>query len=345
MAMTTNETMADFEHRFCVAPMMARTDRHCRYLMRLLSKRSLLYTEMITCKALIHGDRERLLRFDPIEQPLALQLGSNIPKELEICANFAKDVGYQEINLNIGCPSARTLSGGIGVSMMKDAKNSAECVRGISNAGALVSVKSRIGVDEYDSYEFLLDFAGRIWEAGCSILIVHARKAWLKGLNPKQNRHLPPLDYERVYQLKRDLPQLKIIINGGINSIDECLVHLNYVDGVMLGRSAYARPLMLNAVDKQLYGDNNDAIDWQQLWSQLLAYAQRPENHNLHQLLRHTFGLFKARAHSGAARRTLSRVRTLEELGNFIEQHINNDNNGMADSNRSDLGSLKAVSL
>lgn len=309
-------------HRFCVAPMMARTDRHCRFFMRLLSKHAVLYTEMISCRALLHGDARRLLDFDASEYPLALQLGGSTARELAHCAQLGRRAGYPEINLNVGCPSARTGACGIGASMMRHPGHVAECVRAMDPSQALVSVKCRIGVDELDSESFLAEFATRVWEAGCGLLIVHARKALLNGLSPKQNRSIPELNYERVYQLKRCLPQLAIVINGGIDSIDACKEHLERVDGVMLGRAAYSNPMLLNAVDRELYGDDNArAHTPDSVLRALLRYAKRERNSNntpIHKVLRHTPGLYKNVPNARHARRALVAVRAAQQLEELL---------------------------
>lgn len=244
---------------FAVAPMMEWTDRHFRYLARLMSRQTLLYTEMITSSALVHGDRERFLQFNPCEHPIALQLGGSDPRDMASSANWGEEAGYDEININVGCPSDRVQSGKFGVCLMKEPQLVAECVTAMRNESSLpITVKCRIGVDEFDSYEFLIEFIQAIADSGCHTFIVHARKAWLKGLNPKQNREVPELDYQRVYDLKKEFPELKIIINGGIDSIEQVKQHLNHVDGVMIGRYAYKQPKFLLQVDHQLFGKPQD---------------------------------------------------------------------------------------
>lgn len=235
--------------------MMEWTDRHFRYLARLMSSETLLYTEMITCNALVHGDRERFLHFNPSEHPIALQLGGSDPHDMAASAKWGEEAGYDEININVGCPSDRVQSGKFGVCLMKEPHLVAACVAAMRNASSLpITVKCRIGVDEFDNYEFLTEFIQTIADAGCNTFIVHARKAWLKGLNPKQNRELPELDYQRVYNLKNDFPELKIIINGGIDSIEQVKLHFNHVDGVMIGRHAYRQPKFLLQIDHELFG-------------------------------------------------------------------------------------------
>lgn len=243
-------------HRLCIAPMMEWTDRHYRYLVRLMTKHTRLYTEMVTTGALVHGDRDRFLQFNEAEHPIALQLGGSNPSEMAESAKWGEEAGYDEININVGCPSDRVQAGKFGVCLMRESQLVSECIQAMqSQINIPVTVKCRIGVDEDDSYEFLCEFVNSINNVGCATLIVHARKAWLKGLNPKQNREIPPLDYHRVYQLKSDNPNLKVVINGGINTIEEVKQHLNYVDGVMIGRQAYQHPEFLLNVDKEIYGD------------------------------------------------------------------------------------------
>ncbi len=226
--------------------MMAYTDRHYRVLMRLITRRALLYTEMVTTGSLIHGDGARHLHFSPIERPLALQLGGAAPRDLAICARMAENLEYDEVNLNVGCPSDRVHSGQFGACLMKTPSLVGECVSAMREAVKLpVTVKTRIGVDHEDSYEALTGFIATVKAAGCQTFIIHARKAWLKGLSPRQNRTVPPLRYDVVYQLKRDFPELEIIINGGIKTLEEVGTHLREVDGVMIGREAYDNPFLL----------------------------------------------------------------------------------------------------
>jgi len=243
------------EHRLCVAPMMDRTDRHCRLLLRLLAPHARLYTEMLTARAVVAGDRERLLRFDAREHPVALQLGGSEPAELALAARVGADEGYDEINLNIGCPSDRVQAGCFGAALMREPERVADCVTAMRAAVSVpVTVKTRLGVDHDDSYEFLHKFAATIVAAGCRTLIVHARKAWLTGLSPKQNREVPPLDYGRVHRLKRDFPQTEIVINGGLTDAATAKGELAHVDGIMLGRAAYHEPMLLAEIDELLWG-------------------------------------------------------------------------------------------
>ena len=234
------------EHRLCVAPMMDWTDRHCRYFLRQVSGSARLYTEMITTGALIHGDVERHLAFSPQEHPVAVQLGGSDPHELSTCAKLAEQYGYDEINLNIGCPSERVQKGAFGACLMAEPQLVAQCVSAIRNEVKIpVTVKHRIGIDHVETYEFVRDFVTTVAQAGCSTFIVHARNAVLKGLSPKENREIPPLKYDYVYRLKAEFPELAIVINGGINTWTDITTHLAYVDGAMLGRAAYHNPWLL----------------------------------------------------------------------------------------------------
>ncbi|RPI63030.1 MAG: tRNA dihydrouridine(20/20a) synthase DusA, partial [Lysobacterales bacterium] len=227
------------DRRLSVAPMMDRTDRHLRYLLRLLAPHARLYTEMITARALVRGDAERLLRFDAAEHPVALQLGGSEPGELAKAARLGEDAGYDEINLNVGCPSDRVQAGCFGAALMLEPKRVADCVRAMRAAVAVpVTVKTRLGVDHHDSYEFVRDFVGEVAAAGCATFIVHARKAWLSGLSPRENREIPPLDYARVHRLKRELPELTVVINGGFVTLEDSVAQLAQLDGVMIGRAA-----------------------------------------------------------------------------------------------------------
>ncbi len=240
--------------RVSVAPMLDWTDRHCRYFHRLLSKRALLYTEMVTTGALMHGDAARHLAFNPDEHPVALQLGGSEPTDLAHCARLAQQWGYDEVNLNCGCPSERVQRGAFGACLMQEPGLVADGVKAMVDAVDIpVTVKHRIGIDQVDSYDFVRDFVGEVNRAGCQTFIVHARNAWLKGLSPKDNREVPPLRYERVYQLKRDFPGLTIVLNGGVTTSEQVAQHLAQVDGVMLGREAYHNPWWLSQWDAQFF--------------------------------------------------------------------------------------------
>ena len=249
-SMSPTPRLAPSPHRFCVAPMMGCTDRHGRYLLRLLSRRARLYTEMIPVGALLHGDAERALRFDAAEHPVAIQLGGSDPADLARCARLAEWTGYDEVNLNVGCPSPRVQRGCFGAALIARPSLVADCVAAMRDAASIpVTVKTRIGIDDLDSYARFRDFAGAVAEAGCSTLIVHARKAWLSGLSPRQNREVPPLRHDRVYRLKHEMPDLEIVLNGGITTLEEAGTALRRVDGVMLGRAAWHDLWLLAEVD------------------------------------------------------------------------------------------------
>lgn len=255
--------------------MMAYTDTHARVLMRLLSRDAWLYTEMVTAAAVMHGDRQRLIGFDESEHPVALQLGGCDPVQMAQAAVIAEQFGYDEVNINVGCPSERVRSGAFGAALMAQPETVAQCVRAMRQSADLpVTVKTRIGIDHQDSYAFLCDFAGAVTQAGCDTLIVHARKAWLQGLSPKQNREIPPLHYDVVYRLKRDFPDLELIINGGITTLDEVDAHLERVDGVMLGRAAYHNVFLLADVDERVYGRVGTAPRREAAVQAYIAYAE-----------------------------------------------------------------------
>lgn len=259
-----------------VAPMMDRSDRHFRRLMRLISRRTLLYTEMVTCPAVLNGDRELLLGFDEDEHPLALQLGGDDPETLARCAVIARARGYDEINLNVGCPSDRVQSGNFGACLMREPSRVAACVAAMRDAVDLpITVKHRIGVDELDRYEDMVHFVETVAQAGCDRFSVHARKAWLHGLSPKQNRTVPPLRYADVHRLARELPQLSIEINGGIQTIPDVLAQLEHVDAVMIGRAAWDNPWMFARADREVFGDDAAAPNQAQVVSEYLAYVER----------------------------------------------------------------------
>ncbi len=294
---------------FCVAPMMEWTDRHCRTFLRLISRHALLYTEMVTAAAVVRGDRERLLGFDPFEQPVALQLGGSDPDELARAARLGAETGYREINLNVGCPSDRVRSGRFGACLMAEPDLVARCVAAMRRAVDVpVTVKCRIGIDDQDSEEDLNRFVSAVAQGGCAALIVHARKAWLKGLSPKQNREVPPLDYGRVYRLKRTFPGLEIIINGGIETLDQAAAHLTHVDGVMLGRAAYQHPYLLADVDRRFFGSSAPAPSREAVIDAFAAYAARQLERGvrLHQMTRHVLGLYHSQPGARAFRRHLS---------------------------------------
>lgn len=301
--------MNQLNRKFTVAPMLDWTDRHCRYFHRLLTKQAVLYTEMVTTGAILHGDRDRHLRFNPQEHPLALQLGGSEPQELAECARIAADYGYDEVNINVGCPSERVQKGAFGACLMAEPNLIAECVEAMRSAVPIpVTVKNRIGIDDQDDYAGLHQFVSTVAQAGCQTFIIHARKAWLKGLSPKENREIPPLRYELVYQIKQEFPQLEIIINGGITTLAQCQQHLQHVDGVMVGREAYHNPWMLAQVDPLLYGVDAPCTDRKAVLEELLVYvqAQMEAGVPLNHISRHILGLFQGLPGARGWRRHIS---------------------------------------
>lgn len=296
-------------HRFCVAPMLDCTDKHARYFMRLMTRHALLYTEMITVPALIHGDTEKLLAYNKKENPLALQLGGSDPIGLAQCARYAEALGYDEVNLNVGCPSDRVQSGAFGACLMAVPALVAECVAAMKEAVNIpVTIKHRMGIDDADSYAELCEFVDVVAGSGCETFIVHARKAWLSGLNPKQNREIPPLQYADVYQLKKDFPDLTIIINGGIKLLSETTEHLQHVDGVMLGREPYHNPYMLSQVDEMLFNEARNTLKPHDVLTSYLPYMeeQLAQGVRLHQMTRHVLGLFHGMPNARLWRRKIS---------------------------------------
>lgn len=289
---------------FAVAPMLDWTDRHCRYFLRLLSSRATLYSEMVTTGALIHGDRERFLEFNDCENPLVLQLGGSVPQEMAQCARMAQDWGYDEVNINIGCPSDRVQNNMIGACLMAHPQRVADCVDAMRQTVDIpVTVKHRIGINGRDSFQALVDFVGTVAEAGCEHFIVHARIAILEGLSPKENRHIPPLRYEVVAQLKQEFPHLQMTLNGGIKTLDECEEHLQTFEGVMLGREVYSNPWLLSEVDQRLYQDNTAApISRSEVMLKLRAYieSQVAQGVKVTHITRHILGL--AQGFPGARR-------------------------------------------
>lgn len=304
--------------RLSVAPMMDWTDRHCRMFHRQITRHTWLYTEMVTSGALLFGDVPRHLHFNDEEHPVALQLGGSDPADLAKCAQLGEKWGYDEINLNCGCPSERVQKGAFGACLMAEAPLVADCVKAMRDAVSIdVTVKHRIGIDEVTSYDFVRDFVGTIADAGCSTFIVHARNAILKGLSPKENREIPPLKYDYAYQLKRDFPRLEIIINGGIKTLDEIDLHLQYVDGVMLGREAYHNPYLMAAFDARYYGDASEPRSRLQVLETMLPYirAQLERYGNaglkMNSITRHMLGLMAGLPGARAFRQTLSDSRLL----------------------------------
>ncbi|MEO1310455.1 MAG: tRNA dihydrouridine(20/20a) synthase DusA [Pseudomonadota bacterium] len=295
-------------HRFCVAPMIDWTDRHCRFFHRRLTRRARLYTEMIVDEAILRGDRDRLLGFDPDEHPVAIQLGGSDAAKLAEAARIAEGYGYDEINLNVGCPSDRVQSGTFGACLMKEPQTVARAVAAMQAAvSAPVTVKSRIGVDDQEARDSLFSFVRTVADAGCGTFIVHARKAWLQGLSPKENREIPPLDYGLVAELKASRPDLQIILNGGITSIDACKEHLRTFDGVMLGRAAYERPALLGEADAALFADPA-RVSPSAAAEAMIPYLERhvAGGGRPHQATRHMLGLFHGRPGARGWRRMLS---------------------------------------
>ena len=300
---------APLSRRFSVAPMMDWTTRHYRYLARILSRRALLYTEMVTTGALIHGDTERFLRHDPAEYPLALQLGGSDPDELARCAALAEQYGFSEVNLNVGCPSDRVQNNLIGACLMAHPERVAEGVRAMMAATSLpVTVKHRIGINGRESWQDLCDFIDTVAAAGCRTFIVHARIAILEGLSPKENREVPPLKYSWVYDLKARYPELEIIINGGIKTLPECHQHLNHVDGVMVGREAYQNPWLLASVDSELFGEAAPVVSRQQALQAMVPFIEEELSQGvyLNHITRHILGLFHGQPGGRQFRRHLS---------------------------------------
>ncbi len=296
-------------HAFSVAPMLDWTDKHCRYFHRLLSKNALLYTEMVTTGAILHGSKERFLTFNKAENPVAFQLGGSNPTDLAKCAQIVEQYGYNQVNLNVGCPSDRVQNGRFGACLMAEPNLVAECISAMQQVVSIpVTVKSRIGIDDQDSYEALVNFVSTIADTGCNDFIIHARKAWLKGLSPKQNRDIPPLCYDIVYQIKKDFPHLNISLNGGVTSLASVNDILQHVDGVMMGREVYHNPYLLAEVDAQIYGLPNPIKTRHQVIMELMPYVSRyiHEGGRLHSITRHILGLFHGVAGARAWRRFLS---------------------------------------
>ena len=301
--------MTRLNRKFCVAPMMDWTDRHCRVFHRQLTRHALLYTEMVTADAVLRGDRQRLIGFSPEEHPIALQLGGSDAKKLSEAARIAEDFGYDEVNLNVGCPSDRVQEGRFGACLMAEPSLVADCVADMRAGVSIpVTVKCRIGIDDQDEETDFQTFIEAVASAGCTTFIVHARKAWLKGLSPKENREIPPLDYARVYRLKMAMPQLEIIINGGIETLDACDAHLKHVDGVMLGRAAYQDPALLGDVDRRYFDTSAPHRTRAEALLAIVPYAERhiANGGRLSNITRHVLGLYQGRPRGRAFRRHLS---------------------------------------
>lgn len=309
MTHPTTATGKTVARTISIAPMMDYTDRFCRYFHRLITRYALLYTEMVTTGALIHGDRARFLRFDTCEHPIAFQLGGSDREDLARCARFVEDAGYDEVNLNCGCPSDRVQTGNFGACLMKTPELVADCIAAMVDSCTIpVTVKNRLGVDDMESYDYLRDFTGIISERGCKTFIVHARKAWLQGLSPKENREIPPLVYDWVYCLKKDFPHLEIILNGGVQTLDDAAQHLGHVDGVMIGREAYHNPYILADVDSRFYGDHHPVPSRSVIIDAFSRYVARQmeEGVKLNHMTRHILGLYGGQPGARKFRRFIS---------------------------------------
>ena len=288
--------MDTLNRRFTVAPMLDWTDRHCRFFHRLLTQHAVLYTEMVTSGAILYGNAERHLSFNDEEHPVALQLGGSEPEDMSRCAVIGQQYGYDEININVGCPSERVQRGAFGACLMAEPELIARCVSAMQReVDVPVTVKNRIGIDDQEDYAGLHHFVETVAASDCKTFIVHARKAWLKGLSPKQNREVPPLRYELVYRLKQDFPELEILINGGIKSLEDSKQHLEHVDGVMIGREAYQNPWMLSEVDQVIYGATSPAVERDEVIEALMTYVELQQEQGvwLNHMSRHVLGLFQ----------------------------------------------------
>jgi len=302
--------------RFCVAPMMDRTDRHERFFIRSLSKKAFLYTEMINVNALLYGNQKNILLFNHCEHPVGIQLGGNDPIKLADSAVISEAYGYDEVNLNIGCPSTKVQNGEFGAVLMKNPKLVAECIKAITDKVRIpVSVKCRIGVDDMDEDKDLSSFIKEISDAGCKIFIIHARKAWLKGLSPKENRNIPPIKYQRVYRLKEEFPELEIIVNGGLKKIEDSEKHLQFVDGVMMGRKAYEDPFQLIKVDHQIYGLPKLHKSKKDILLEMIPYViqQKNSGEKINLVCKHFMGLTKGAKFGKKIRSSLTKLNTFKE--------------------------------
>ena len=307
-----------------IAPMMGWTDRHARYFLRLISRQVLLYTEMVTTGAILHGQREALLKYHPAEHPLALQLGGSEPSELAECSDIAEQAGFDEINLNAGCPSDRVQQGRFGACLMAEPGLVAECIAAMQARVSIpVTVKCRIGIDDMEDYDALENFVSTVAATGCNTFIVHARKAWLQGLSPKQNREIPPLKYDYVYRLKQQHPALVITINGGIRTVESIQQHLGHVDGVMLGREAYHNPYMLAEVDRLFYADDRPIPLRHEIIDAFIPYieSELASGTRLHSITRHIHGLFLGCAGARSWRRYLSENDNRVGVGSDVLQN------------------------
>jgi tRNA-dihydrouridine synthase A len=305
-------------HKASIAPMMQYTDMHDRYLLRLISKKVFLYTEMVTTGAILYGKCFHQLEFNKEEHPVAIQLGGSDVNDLVKSAKIAEDYGYDEINLNVGCPSDRVQKGRFGACLMLEPDHVAECLNAMqTNVSVPVTIKCRLGVDHHEDYEFLYDFVNIVQSSGIKHFIIHARNGILKGLSPRQNRHVPPLKYDYVYQLKKDFSNLNITINGGIKTIDECKDHLKYVDGVMIGRAAYENPFLIKDIDTELYGIESNINSKKSILNQYLDYVEDKlqEGHDLSRMMKHLFGLSRGDKFAKTFRIKILEVIKKESLG------------------------------
>ena len=305
-------------HKASIAPMMQYTDMHDRYLLRLISKKVFLYTEMVTTGAILYGKCFHQLEFNKEEHPVAIQLGGSYIDDLVKSAKIAEDYGYDEINLNVGCPSDRVQKGRFGACLMLEPEHVAEGLNAMqTNVKVPVTIKCRLGVDHHEDYEFLYNFVNIVQNAGIEHFIIHARNGILKGLSPRQNRHIPPLKYDYVYQLKKDFPNLNITINGGIKTIDECKDHLKYVDGVMIGRAAYENPFLIKDIDKELYGIESNVNSKKSILNQYLDYVEDKlqEGHDLSRMMKHLFGLSRGDKFAKTFRIKILEIIKKESLG------------------------------
>ena len=305
-------------HKASIAPMMQYTDMHDRYLLRLISKKVFLYTEMVTTGAILYGKCFHQLEFNKEEHPVAIQLGGSDVDDLVKSAKIAEDYGYDEINLNVGCPSDRVQKGRFGACLMLEPEHVAECLNAMqTNVKVPVTIKCRLGVDHHEDYEFLYNFVNIVQDAGIKHFIIHARNGILKGLSPRQNRHIPPLKYDYVYQLKKDFSNLNITINGGIKTIDECKDHLKYVDGVMIGRAAYENPFLIKDIDTELYGIESNINSKKTILNQYLDYVEDKlqEGHDLSRMMKHLFGLSRGDKFAKTFRIKILEVIKKESLG------------------------------
>ena len=305
-------------HKASIAPMMQYTDMHDRYLLRLISKKVFLYTEMVTTGAILYGKCFHQLEFNKEEHPVAIQLGGSDVDDLVKSAKIAEDYGYDEINLNVGCPSDRVQKGRFGACLMLEPEHVAECLNAMqTNVTVPVTIKCRLGIDDHEDYGFLYNFVNIVQDAGIKHFIIHARNGILKGLSPRQNRHIPPLKYDYVYQLKKDFPNLNITINGGIKTIDECKDHLKYVDGVMIGRAAYENPFLIKDIDTELYGIESNINSKKSILNQYLDYVEDKlqEGHDLSIMMKHLFGLSRGDKFAKSFRIKILEVIKKESLG------------------------------